>query len=121
MAEPREVLKRIEAVLTELQQTAWQQRAALVALRIGVVEAVTAQQHYLLQQLQQCHKELDSAMESIAVDCELRQWWERLKLQAAEVRRLLQLNRFLAQRAQHHTAALLEIVLPEGHLYSQQA
>ncbi|GBD07140.1 hypothetical protein HRbin21_00955 [bacterium HR21] len=121
MGHAHEILSHLEALLVELQQIAWQQRAALVALRVGAVEAMTARQQLLLQELHRWQEQMRECLEHIEHEAELRRRWERLKVQAAELRRLLQLNRFLAQRAQQHTAALLEILVPHGYLYNQQA
>jgi hypothetical protein len=44
-----------------------------------------------------------------------------LRVQASELRRLLQLNALLAQRAQQHTAAFLEALGEPWALYDQRA
>ncbi|MEN3027097.1 MAG: hypothetical protein ABDH31_05240 [Chlorobiota bacterium] len=120
MSATEAALQTLEELLTTLQQMAWQQREALVALRVGVVEALAAQQNALLQQLQDWQRQIASLPEALRREPSLQQRWERLRIQAAEVQRLLQLNRVLAQRAQHHTTALLEALVPEGYLYDRQ-
>ncbi|MCS7176272.1 MAG: hypothetical protein NZ960_01390 [Candidatus Kapabacteria bacterium] len=120
MSATEAALQTLEELLTTLQRMAWQQREALVALRVGVVEALAAQQNALLQQLQDWQQRFASLPETLRREPSLQQRWKRLRIQAAEVQRLLQLNRVLAQRAQHHTTALLEALLPEGYLYDRQ-
>jgi flagellar biosynthesis/type III secretory pathway chaperone len=121
MATVREFLDRGEELLVALQHNAWQQREALIALRVGAVEALAAQQEILLRQLELWQQQGAELFEQIQKQEELRQRWERLRLQAQEVRRLLQLNRLLAQRAQQHTLELLTALLPDGHVYNRQA
>lgn len=121
MVAAQEVLAQLEATLVALQQNAWQQRQALIALRVGAVEALVAQQQILLQQLETLQQQCGELMGCIEQEPPLRQRWERIRLQAREVQHLLQLNRLLAQRAHEHTAALWEVLAPDGHLYDRQA
>lgn len=116
-----QILQRLEELVVSLCQVAWQQRQALIALRVGAVEALVAQQQRLLQELQAWQQQCGAFLEDIRRHPSLRQWWERIQLQAREARRLFQLNRLLAQRAQEHAAALLEALAPEGYLYDQWA
>ncbi|GEM_PF-4887377 len=116
-----QILQRLEELVVSLCQVAWQQRQALIALRVGAVEALVAQQQRLLQELQAWQQQCGAFLEDIRRHPSLRQWWERIQLQAREARRLFQLNRLLAQRAQEHAAALLEALAPEGYLYDQRA
>jgi flagellar biosynthesis/type III secretory pathway chaperone len=120
MAELGQALNRLEELLQALQHLAWQQRQALVALRVGAVEALAAQQTALLQEVRRWQEHYAPLLDDVRRDAELQHRWERLRIYAAEVRRLLQLNRLLAQRAQQHTAELLEALFPDGHVYDRQ-
>ncbi len=121
MEEVHKILAQLETTLVALQQNAWQQRQALIALRVGAVEALVAQQQALLQQLEALQRQCVQLGERIEREPSLQQRWERIRIQAREVRHLLQLNRILAQRAHEHTAALWEALAPDGHLYNRQA
>ncbi|MCS7170174.1 MAG: hypothetical protein NZ949_06080, partial [Candidatus Kapabacteria bacterium] len=67
-----EVLGHLEELLTALQQNAWQQREALVALRVGAVEALAAQQQLLLQKLEQYQQRCVPLLEDIQREPQLR-------------------------------------------------
>jgi len=121
MSPAEELVEQLEQVLCELHHLAQQQQEALIALRLGAIEAVLAQQQSLLSRMAALEHKCGEHLEEIRSSASLRQRWERLRIQATELRRLLQLNALLAQRAQQHTTAFLEALGEPWALYDQRA
>ncbi len=121
MSSAERLVEQLEQVLCELHHLAQQQQQALIALRLGAVEAVLAQQQSLLSRMAALEHECGEHLEEIRSSASLQQRWERLRVQVTELRRLLQLNALLAQRAQQHTAAFLEVLGEPWALYDQRA
>jgi|GEM_PF-1159611 len=77
MSPAEQLVEQLEQVLRELHHLAQQQQQALIALRLGAVEAVLAQQQSLLSRLAALEHECGEHLEEILASASLRQRWER--------------------------------------------